>query len=86
MVRRFGRVTLAVLLLQDLAVAPLLAMIPLLGDDIPNQQVLLLRAVKGLAALGLVVLLGRFVFRPLFALVVSAKDAGAFHGDQPVPL
>ena len=73
MVRRYGRVTLAVLLLQDLAVAPLLAMIPLLGDDLPNHQALLYRAVKGLAALGLVVLLGRFVFRPLYALVVSAK-------------
>lgn len=73
LVQRFGRVSLAVLLMQDLAVAPLLAMIPLLGDDIPNSQALILKAVQGLAALGFVALLGRYVFRPLFAVVVSVK-------------
>lgn len=73
LVMRFGRVSLAVLLMQDLAVAPLLAMVPLLGDQAPEGHALLIRAAEGLGALLLVVFLGRFVFRPVFSVVVSAK-------------
>lgn len=73
LVLRFGRVSLAVLLLQDLAVAPLLAMVPLLGDQAPTGQALLIRAGEGFGALLLVVFLGRFIFRPVFSVVVSAR-------------
>lgn len=73
LVLRFGRVSLAILLMQDLAVAPLLAMVPLLGDQAPTGQALLIRAGQGLGALLLVVILGRFIFRPIFSVVVSAR-------------
>jgi monovalent cation:H+ antiporter-2, CPA2 family len=76
---RSGRVAIAVLLLQDLSVVPLLALLPLLrpgGSGIAVALVIAL--VKGAAALILILLLGRLVLRPLFRQVARTRIAETF--------
>ena len=66
---RFARVCLAVLVLQDLAVVPLLAAIaPLGGEDIVLAE-LATSLLRALLAVGLMLLAGRYLLRPLFRLV-----------------
>lgn len=78
-VARFGRVSVAVLIFQDLAVVPLLALLPLLaGDQASIPAALGLALVKALAAILIIVILGRFVVRPAFRFVVSAKSPEVF--------
>ncbi|MCE0464020.1 glutathione-regulated potassium-efflux system protein KefC [Pseudomonas uvaldensis] len=62
-----GRSSFAVLLFQDIAAIPLVAMIPLLSahGETPSGTALVLSIVKIVAAIGIVVLLGRYVTRPL---------------------
>ncbi|SFW48019.1 MULTISPECIES: glutathione-regulated potassium-efflux system protein KefC [Pseudomonas] len=62
-----GRSSFAVLLFQDIAAIPLVAMIPLLSahGDTPSGTALLLSIGKIVAAIAIVVLLGRYVTRPL---------------------
>ncbi len=76
---RTGRVALAVLLFQDLAVVPLLALLPLLapgGDGI--AEALALALAKGVAAIILILLLGRLVLRPLFRLSAMTRVRETF--------
>lgn len=78
-VARFGRVSVAVLIFQDLAVVPLLALLPILaggGTSIP--EALGLAAVKAAVAIGIIFALGRFVVRPLYRFVASAKSPEVF--------
>jgi CPA2 family monovalent cation:H+ antiporter-2 len=63
---RFGRVTIAVLLFQDLAVVPLLVLVPLLAGAGGSLAASLgFAMLKALAALAVIVLLGRLVLRPV---------------------
>ena len=68
-----GRVSLAILLLQDFAVVPLLVMIPILsGSTNASIGYLLGEAViKALLALLIIFVLGRLLLRPLFKLISS---------------
>ncbi|VEC00884.1 K(+)/H(+) antiporter [Cedecea lapagei] len=69
-----GRRAFAVLLFQDIAAIPLVAMIPLLANSGGTMTfaTFLLSALKVVAALALVVLLGRYVTRPVLRFVARS--------------
>lgn len=75
-----GRTSFAVLLFQDLAVAPLLFAVAVLAnhDTGPVGLKLLLTLAQGALALALVVVIGRLVLRPLFKLVAVARSTELF--------
>jgi len=77
---RVGRVSLAILLFQDLAVVPLLALLPLLTRDTNDgiAAALGLALGKGVAAILLILLLGRLVLRPLFRLSAMTRIRETF--------
>jgi CPA2 family monovalent cation:H+ antiporter-2 len=64
---QLGRVALSVLLFQDLMVAPVLSGVQFLGRGGANIAFDLASAlVQAVAAVAVIILVGRFVFRPLF--------------------
>ncbi|MGE4220982.1 MAG: monovalent cation:proton antiporter-2 (CPA2) family protein [Alphaproteobacteria bacterium] len=76
---RHGRAALGVLLAQDLAVVPLLVLIPLLGGDGAS----LLRALgiaflQAVAAVAAIYALGRFVLRPALRQLAFMRNAELF--------
>ena len=75
-----GRASFAVLLAQDLAVAPLLLFIAIFGagDSSSVLTTLLLALTNAAIALGLIVFAGRVVMRPLFRLVASVGMSELF--------
>ena len=76
---RRGRLTFAILLLQDLAVVPLLALVPAFagqGDD--TVTALLWTLGKALLLLAGVAIFGRFVVRPLFRAVAVGRSSELF--------
>ena len=75
-----GRTSFAVLLAQDLAVAPLLLFIAIYGagDSSSVLTTLLLALTNAAIALGLIVFAGRVVMRPLFRLVASVGMSELF--------
>jgi CPA2 family monovalent cation:H+ antiporter-2 len=77
---RPGRATFSVLLLQDLAVAPILATIAVLGGDRGESFSLKLILAFAAAALGLMILvvLGRLVLRPMMRSVAKADSEELF--------
>ncbi|MCC6208235.1 MAG: cation:proton antiporter [Gammaproteobacteria bacterium] len=73
-----GRSAFAVLLFQDLAVVPMLALIPLLGPH-SGQGVITPGAVLvALAAFVILIAVGHFLLRPVFRLVASAGGPEIF--------
>ena len=71
-----GRIAVAVLILQDLAVVPLLVMVPLLGaaaDGWTLAHGMLLALAKAVAALVAIVVLARLALRPLFQAVAATR-------------
>lgn len=71
-----GRTGLAILLMQDFVVVPLLVIVPLLSK---NHDSLILQAVggaflKAMVALVAIFVVGRIVLRPLFKLISSEKS------------
>jgi monovalent cation:H+ antiporter-2, CPA2 family len=60
-----GRVAFAVLLLQDLAVVPLLTLVPLLRREAPVPTALGLALLKAMVALVVILAAGRLLLRPL---------------------
>jgi glutathione-regulated potassium-efflux system ancillary protein KefC/glutathione-regulated potassium-efflux system protein KefB len=72
-----GRAAFTVLLLQDLAVMPMLVLLPLLGDGGGERSLasLLLAAGRGLAALAALVFGGRYVLRPLLRSAAASGSA-----------
>ncbi len=75
----FGRIAFAILLLQDLAVVPLLVLLPLLGEPHPSLlQALGLAGLKAVVMLTTIFGLGRFVLRPLLRVVAQARSAELF--------
>jgi CPA2 family monovalent cation:H+ antiporter-2 len=77
---RHGRAAVGILLFQDLAVVPLLVLIPLLAADGEAGLALplLLALAKGAAVLVAMLVLGRWVLRPLFHAVASGHSAELF--------
>ncbi len=66
-----GRTAFGVLLFQDLAAIPLIAIVPLLAAGNTDQDFSWIALGKAVAAVGLVVLLGRFALSTLYKLVAS---------------
>jgi len=70
-----GRLSLAVLLMQDLAVVPLLAALPLIAQ--PHVQMLPMLGLASLKAFAVVIgitIIGRLFLKPLFNMVSSTKS------------
>jgi CPA2 family monovalent cation:H+ antiporter-2 len=76
---RFGRIAVAVLLLQDLAVVPMLALVPLMGGDGRSIWLTLgMALLKAAIALVIIILAGRFLVRPLFRQIAGTGNAELF--------
>jgi glutathione-regulated potassium-efflux system protein KefB len=77
--RPHGRLAFAILLFQDLAAIPILALIPLLGEHVTTTAsgdlVAVLRIIGVLAA---VAVGGRYLLRPVFRIVASTQIAEVF--------
>jgi len=75
-----GRTSFAILLLQDLAVVPLLFLVTILGPD--NKATLLgglLQAFgQAIVVIAAIVLVGTIILRPLFRLVASVESTELF--------
>ena len=75
---QFGRSSFSILLFQDISVMPALALLPLLGIAAakrggPDGMLVL----KLIAVLGIVVIGGRYVLRPMLRIVAATKVAEA---------
>lgn len=66
----YGRRTFAILLFQDMAIVPILALVPLFGAQ-PGGNVLV-PALLALGALALVILCGRYLLNPLFRILARS--------------
>ena len=76
---RHGRVSIGVLLFQDLAVVPLLVLLPLLaGAGGGLVTVMGIAALKAAAVLAVIALIGRFVIRPVYRLVAGTRNPELF--------
>ena len=74
-----GRDAFAVLLFQDLAFIPLVALVPLLAAEHPvSGHVPWLDVAKGLAAIALILGGGRYLMRPLFRAIGGASSPELF--------
>ncbi|MBU2882132.1 monovalent cation:proton antiporter-2 (CPA2) family protein [Psychrosphaera sp. B3R10] len=74
----YGRSSMAVLLFQDLAVVPLLAMIPLLSADQSSDIHLGYAFLKSIGILALVILAGRYLLNPILYRVAHAANSEVF--------
>lgn len=77
---RFGKASFGVLLLQDLAVVPLLVATPILAGSGSLAAALGSAVVKATLALSGIALTGRFALNPLFKVVAGAGSQEAFLG------
>lgn len=79
---RFGSATLGILLLQDIAVVPLLVILPVLeSQNIVTESIwpmLLAESLKALGGLGLLSLGGKFLLRRIFEVVAESRSSEAF--------
>ena len=75
-----GRVTFSILLFQDLAVAPILVTLTLMGrrSDEPFSPAMLLSALPAVLGLGAIFLFGRLLLRPMLRSVAKAKSEELF--------
>ncbi len=73
-----GRAAFAILLFQDLAAIPLLALIPLLGSSGAQQGWSFIVAFKAIAIVIIVVAGGRWLLRPLLRFAASAASHEVF--------
>jgi CPA2 family monovalent cation:H+ antiporter-2 len=77
---RFGKASFGVLLLQDLAVVPLLVATPILAGSGSMASALGSAIVKAAMALSGIAMAGRFALNPLFKTVAAANSQEAFLG------
>ncbi|XP_062082719.1 K(+) efflux antiporter 3, chloroplastic isoform X1 [Humulus lupulus] len=79
---RFGSATLGILLLQDIAVVPLLVILPVLeSQNLVGESVLpmlIKESLKALGGLGLISFGGKFILRRVFEVVAEARSTEAF--------
>ena len=79
LVTRTGRIAFAILLFQDLAVVPMLAFLPMLKYHEGSVfNTLALAILNGLVAVGLMLLLGRTIMRPLFRGIAGTRNPELF--------
>ena len=77
--RRHGRSALTVLLTQDIAVGPLLVIVVALGHENGSLSAALgLASLKAVAALTVILVVGRLVLRPLFRPIAATRDPEIF--------
>jgi monovalent cation:H+ antiporter-2, CPA2 family len=72
---RHGRLSLGVLLFQDLAAVPFLVVIPILAAQTGQSLVwpLILALIKGTVAFPIMLMLGHWALRPLFHVVTASR-------------
>ncbi|XP_038681766.1 K(+) efflux antiporter 3, chloroplastic isoform X2 [Tripterygium wilfordii] len=79
---RFGSATLGILLLQDIAVVPLLVILPVLeSQNLVEESIwpmLVKESLKALGGLGLLSLGGKYLLRRIFEVVAEARSSEAF--------
>jgi CPA2 family monovalent cation:H+ antiporter-2 len=76
----FGKSSFGVLLLQDLAVVPLLVVTPLLKGGDGLGEALQAAGVQAALALGIIGVAGKFLLTPLFDFCAKSKSQEAFLG------
>lgn len=75
----FGRTSLSILLFQDIAVMPMLALVPLLGREGGSFfEALLTAFAAGGVALALIILVGRYLSEPSLAFVSRMRNSELF--------
>jgi K+:H+ antiporter len=77
---RHGQLAISILLFQDLAVVPLLVIIPILsvGDEQSLTIPILIALSKGLLAFFVIFQIGRWLLRPFYHLVAGTRSAEIF--------
>eukprot|EP00257_Ricinus_communis_P004741 XP_002518305.2 K(+) efflux antiporter 3, chloroplastic isoform X1 [Ricinus communis] len=79
---RFGSATLGILLLQDIAVVPLLVILPVLeSQNLIEESIwpmLAKESLKALGGLGLLSLGGKYILRRVFEVVAETRSSEAF--------
>ena len=73
-----GQTAFSVLLLQDLAVVPLLALVSLLAVDTELLEGVESAMLEGILAIAFVILIGRFLLSPVLRLVATSRTAEVF--------
>ncbi|MDH3872239.1 MAG: monovalent cation:proton antiporter-2 (CPA2) family protein, partial [Gammaproteobacteria bacterium] len=73
-----GRTSFSVLLLQDLAIVPLLALVSLLGQDASLVEGVEYAVLEAVLIIVVVILAGRFLLTPLLQLVAGSRTAEVF--------
>ena len=75
-----GRASFSILLFQDLVVVPILILLPVLAADGEGSiwLDLGLSILKAVLAIGLILLLGRLVFRRVFQIVANTRNVDVF--------
>jgi monovalent cation:proton antiporter-2 (CPA2) family protein len=75
-----GRDAFSVLLFQDLAIIPFVALVPLLDGDVPSLTgtAALLALARGGGALLIILIGGRFLIRPIFRAIGGARTPEIF--------
>ncbi|HZA51426.1 MAG TPA: monovalent cation:proton antiporter-2 (CPA2) family protein, partial [Myxococcaceae bacterium] len=77
--REYGQASFAVLLFQDLAVIPMLAILPMLGEsDAAASGPIWLSTLKAVVAIGVVLVGGRYVLRPVFRRLAAVRSQEVF--------
>ncbi len=75
----FGLTTFSILLLQDLAVVPLLIFVTLLGTTGASfVEIFGLALIKGGVALVIVILFGRYFLKPLYRIITNTRSSELF--------
>ena len=80
MKRKSGQISVAILLFQDVAVVPLLIIIPMLAMDNESSMILALTLalIKGVFVVGLLLLAGKWLLPRLFNLVAQVRTDELF--------
>lgn len=78
-----GRLSIAVLLMQDFAVVPLLVLLPILGGAGSNSTTEIMQSLgialgKAILALGAIFILGRLLLKPFFRIIAGLKSEEIF--------
>ena len=73
-----GRTAFSILLLQDLAVVPLLTLVSLLAVETPLLEGLELALLEAVLVIGFVILAGRYLLSPVLRLVAVSRTAEVF--------
>ncbi len=73
-----GRTSFSVLLLQDLAIVPLLALVSLLAQDASLVEGVEYAVLEAALIIAVVILVGRFLLTPLLRLVAGSRTAEVF--------